>query len=72
MSIVSTIVNLLTPHRRRVVGRHRRGVPALELLAALRDTAPTGWHVSQTAGWAPRVRNTRSLDPVTQIIAAVA
>ena len=69
--IVSTIVNLLTPHRRRSVGRHRRGVPALELLAALRDTAPTGWHVSQ-AGWAPRVRNTRSLDPVTQIIAAVA
>lgn len=74
-AIASTIVNLFAP-RRRAPGRHRRGIPALELLARLGATAttsaPTGWHVPRTAGWGTCVRYTASLDPVTQIIPAVA
>lgn len=75
-TIASAVRSLFAP-RRRAPGRHRTGIPALELLAHLGATttavsAPTGWHVPRTAGWAPRVRYTASLDPVTQLIPAVA
>lgn len=71
---LTAIIDLLAPSRRRTVGRHRSGIPALEMLARLGATTapPVIWRVPQTAGWAPRVRYTLSLDPVTQIIPAVA
>jgi hypothetical protein len=73
-TIVSTLRNLFTPRTRRTPGRHRRDIPALELLARLGATAtpPVVGRVPRTAGWAPRVHYTCSLDPVTQIIPAVA